>query len=78
MKAATTTNLHTTQRPTKQHEVGRTGRETLYGTTWNSSITAVVPLTLALKGLTCSVQARALVDVNQPLPWFFTRWPREA
>ena len=56
----------------------KTGRETLYGTTWNSSITAVAPLTLALKGLTCSVQACALVDINQPLPWFFTRWPREA
>jgi len=24
-----------------------------------------------------SVQTCVLVDVNQPLPWFFTRWPRE-
>ena len=23
------------------------------------------------------VQTGVLVDVNQPLPWFFTRWPRE-
>ena len=23
------------------------------------------------------VQTCVLVDVNQPLPWFFTRWPRE-
>ena len=25
----------------------------------------------------CSVQTCVLVDVNQPLPRFFTRWPRE-
>ena len=24
-----------------------------------------------------SVETCLLVDVNQPLPWFFTRWPRE-
>ena len=24
-----------------------------------------------------SVQTCVLVDVNQPLPWFFTRWARE-
>ena len=24
-----------------------------------------------------SVPTFVLVDVNQPLPWFFTRWPRE-
>ena len=30
----------------------------------------------ALKGFFLRVQTCVLVDVNQPLPWFFTRWPR--
>ena len=29
----------------------------------------------ALKGFFLRVQTCVLVDVNQPLPWFFTRWP---
>ena len=36
-----------------------------------------LPLTRALKGFFLRVQTCVLVDVNQPLPWFFTRWPRE-
>ena len=35
-----------------------------------------LPLTRALKGFFLRVQTCVLVDVNQPLPWFFTRWPR--
>ena len=35
-----------------------------------------LPLTRALKGFFLRVQTFVLVDVNQPLPWFFTRWPR--
>ena len=35
-----------------------------------------LPLTRALKGLFLRVQTCVLVDVSQPLPWFFTRWPR--
>ena len=35
-----------------------------------------LPLTRALKGFFLQVQTCVLVDVNQPLPWFFTRWSR--
>ena len=35
-----------------------------------------LPLTRALKSFFLRVQTGVLVDVNQPLPWFFTRWPR--
>ena len=35
-----------------------------------------LPLTRALKGFFLRVQTCVLVDVNQPLPWFFTLWPR--
>ena len=35
-----------------------------------------LPLTRALKGFFLRVQTCVLVDVNKPLPWFFTRWPR--
>jgi len=35
-----------------------------------------LPLTSALIGFFRLVQTCVLVDVNQPLPWFFTRWPR--
>ena len=35
-----------------------------------------LPLTCALKGFFRRVQTCVLVDVNQPLSWFFTRWPR--
>ena len=41
------------------------------------AITARLPLTRALEGFFSSVQTCVLVDVNQPLPWFFTRWSRE-
>ena len=34
-------------------------------------------LTRALKGFFLRVQTYVLVDVNQPLPWFFTRCPEQ-
>ena len=36
-----------------------------------------LPLTRALKGFFLRVQTCVLVDVNQPLPWFFTRCPEQ-
>ena len=41
------------------------------------AITARLPLTRALEGFFSTVQTCVLVDVNQPSPWFFTRWSRE-
>ena len=35
-----------------------------------------LPLTRAFKGFFLQVQTCVLVDVNQPLPWFFRRWSR--
>ena len=42
----------------------------------HSDITAVTTNTCPQRVFS-SVQTCVLVDVNQPLPWFFTRWPRE-
>ena len=43
----------------------------------SKAITARLPVTSALEGFLSSVQTCVLVDVTQPLPWFFTRWSRE-
>ena len=42
----------------------------------NYTLLQRLPLTRALKGFFLQVQTCVLVDVNQPLPWFFTCWPR--
>ena len=42
----------------------------------NYALLQRLPLTRALKGFFLQVQTCVLVDVNQPLPWFFTCWPR--
>ena len=43
---------------------------------WHGCFTAVTTNTRPQRVFS-SVQTCVLVDVNQPLPWFFTRWPRE-
>ena len=42
----------------------------------NTIVTAVTTNTRPRRVFS-SVQTCVLVDVNQPLPWFFTGWPRE-
>ena len=44
----------------------------------SKAITARLPVTSALEGFLPSVQTCVLVDVTQPLPWFFTRWSRDS
>ena len=43
-------------------------------THWGNNLTAVTTNTRPQRVFS-SVQTCVLVDVNQPLPWFFTRWP---
>ena len=43
----------------------------------NEKFTAVTTNTRPQRMILSSVQTYVLVDVNQPLPWFFTRWPWE-